>query len=102
LNHPLIIEFEAFISAPGTAEKTIATAFTPNGSLVDPLLSNPSASPLSLLRGGTKIAIVIAGTVLGMQYLHSRRFIRRDLNPDSILLDWDWLTHMGFQPWRFP
>jgi serine/threonine protein kinase len=30
-----------------------------------------------------------------MQYLHSRRFIHCDLKPESILLDWDWIVHVG-------
>jgi serine/threonine protein kinase len=71
------------------------TEFVPNGSLYDHLPSNPSASPLSLLRGGTRIAVIIAGIVLGMQHLHSRGFIHRDLKPENILLDWNWLVRIG-------
>jgi serine/threonine protein kinase len=63
--------------------------------LADHLPSSPSASPLSLLRGDTKIAIITAGIVLGMRYLHSRQFIHRNLTPDNILLDWNWVVRIG-------
>jgi serine/threonine protein kinase len=71
------------------------TEFAFNGSLADHLPSNPSASPLSLLHGDTRIAIIIAGIVLGMRYLHSRGFVHHGLKPDSILLDGNWLVRIG-------
>jgi serine/threonine protein kinase len=52
------------------------------------------ASPLSLPSGDTRIAVTIAGIVLGMQYLYSRRFIHRELKPESIQPDWNWIFHI--------
>jgi serine/threonine protein kinase len=95
LNHPLIFGFEAHIPGSGTGNEAIVTEFVPNGSLDDHLPSNPLISPLSLLRGDTRIAIITAEIVLGMRYRHSRDFIHRDLKPESILLDWNWLVRIG-------
>jgi serine/threonine protein kinase len=95
LNHPFIIRFEAPIPASGIGERATVTEFTPNGLLSYHLPSNPLASPLSLLRGDMRIATIISGIFLGMQYLYSRRFIHCYLKPDSILLDWDWIVHVG-------
>jgi serine/threonine protein kinase len=94
LNHPLIVGFEAHISASGIGGKAIVTELAQNGALYDHLPSNPRASPLSLLCGDTRIATIIAGIVLGMRYLHSRGFVHHDLKPDSILLDWNWLVRI--------
>jgi serine/threonine protein kinase len=42
-----------------------------------------------------RIARIIVGSVLAMQYLHSQRIIHRSLTPDNILLDWDWNVRIG-------
>jgi serine/threonine protein kinase len=41
------------------------------------------------------MAIVVAGMVLAMRYLHSRGIIHRDLKPANVLLDWDWIVRIG-------
>jgi serine/threonine protein kinase len=95
LNHPLIFGFEAHIPGSGTGKEALVTEVVLNGSLYDHFLSNPSASPIFLLHGDTKIAIITAGIVLGMQHLNSRGFIHRNLKLDCILLDWNWLVRIG-------
>jgi serine/threonine protein kinase len=80
LNHLFIFGFEACIPGSGTRKKAMMTEFVPNEPLTDHLLSNPSAVPLFLLRGDTRIEIVTAGIFIGMWHVHSRDFIHRDLN----------------------
>jgi serine/threonine protein kinase len=47
------------------------------------------------LSGANRIAQVIVGIALAMRFVNSRRFIHRDLNPDNILLDWDWRVRIA-------
>jgi serine/threonine-protein kinase len=44
---------------------------------------------------GTRIAIIVAGIVLAMRYLHSQFIIHRGLNPANVLIDWDWIVRIG-------
>jgi serine/threonine protein kinase len=94
LNHPLIVGFEECTPASQTHRAAIVTEFVPNGSLADhlPFLTN---SKLSVLTGGTRTAIVVAGMALAMRYLHSRGIIHRDLKPANVLVDWDWIVRIG-------
>jgi hypothetical protein len=69
LNHPLIVGLTKCIPASA--------------------LPSTQISGLSILTGGTWIAIVVAGIALAMRYLHSRRIIHGDLKPANILVDWD-------------
>jgi serine/threonine protein kinase len=94
LNHPLIVGFEGSIAASQTNRAAIVTEFVPNGSLADHL-PFPGNSNLSILTGGTRVAIVVAGMVFAMRYLHSRGIIHRDLKPANVPMDWGWIVCIG-------
>jgi serine/threonine protein kinase len=85
MKHPLIVEFLGDISHTSDHNSAIVTEFAGNGSLANHL------SPAKYhLISPNKIARIIIGIALAMRFLHSRYFIHCDLNPDNILLDWDW------------
>jgi hypothetical protein len=84
LNHTLI--------APFGAEQLTKSA--PNGSLASHFVGAPN-SEFCPLRGETRIAKIIAGVALAMRHVHSQGVIHCNLNPDSLLLDWDWTVKIG-------
>jgi TPR repeat protein len=88
LKHPLVIELRARI--PG-ATPSIVTEFAGNGSLAGFFKADAQGA----LRRPNRIAKVIAGIALAMRFVHSRGVIHRDLNPDNILLDWDWTVRIA-------
>jgi serine/threonine protein kinase len=90
----VIVGFEGYTPGGPTRPAAIVTEFVANGSLADHL-PVPGNSKLSALTGGTRMAIVLTGMVLAMQYLHSRGIIHRDLKPANVLLDWDWTVRIG-------
>jgi hypothetical protein len=90
LNHPLIVGFEKYFPQTADQPARIVTEFVPNGSLADQIVSEQAR-----LSSGTRIAIIIAGIVLAMRYLHFKRIIHRDLKPANILLGWDWIIRIG-------
>jgi serine/threonine protein kinase len=94
VSHPLIVGFEGYIPAGSNEHPAIVTEFVPNGSLADHLPFSGN-SKLSVLTGGTRTAIVVAGMVLAMRYLHSQGIIHRDLKPANVLVGWDWIVRIG-------
>jgi [calcium/calmodulin-dependent protein kinase] kinase len=94
LNHPLIVDFEKYFPRTRDRPPEIVSEFVPNGSLADHL-PYAKKSELNALTGGTKIAIVVTGIVLPMQYLHFLGIIHRELMPDNVLIDWEWIIRIG-------
>jgi serine/threonine protein kinase len=91
--HSLIHEFRG-IHSGRLGRSTIVTEVAGNGSLASHLSSANSAE-MCQLRGETRMARIIVGVALAMRYLHSQRVIHCNLNPDNILLDWDWNVRIG-------
>jgi serine/threonine protein kinase len=94
LKHPLLLEFRE--SKPGGIglSPTIVTEVAGNGSLGN-YLQSVEYVELRQLRGEIRIARIIVGIVLAMRYLHSQKVIHCNLNPNNILLDWDWNVRIG-------
>jgi serine/threonine protein kinase len=86
LKHPLILEYRGSHLEMFGPSVTIVTEITKNGSLASHLPSAENAE-LSQLRGETRVATIIVGIVLAMQYLHSQQVIQRNLTADNILFD---------------
>jgi hypothetical protein len=85
LKHPLILKLQRDISDTSDHNSSIVTEFAANGSLSSHLTSSECR-----LSGANRITKVVVGIALAMRYLHSQNVIHRDLNPDNILLDFDW------------
>jgi TPR repeat protein len=88
LKHPLVLELRAQITG---RTPSIVTEFAGNGSLASFL----AADDQRRLCGPNRIAKVIAGIALAMRFVHSRGTIHRNLNPENILLDWDWTVRIA-------
>lgn len=59
----------------------LVTELAENGSLRD-LLNDPSFWPRSI----SSVAHIATEIARGMRYIHSKRFVHRDLKPDNILV----------------
>jgi serine/threonine protein kinase len=87
LNHPLIVGFEGYLPPTPTRSAQIVTEFVANGSFAELHKCEHRMS-------GTTIAIIVAGIVLAMRYLHSRCIIHRDLKPANVLVDWNLIVRI--------
>lgn len=72
-----------FVGAIATVPFTIITEFMPNGSVKDYLKQQ------SHLIDPTVLTIVALGVAKGMEFLHSKKYIHRDIKSLNILLDSD-------------
>jgi serine/threonine protein kinase len=84
LKHPLIVELQSDIFNTNDNNSAIVIEFAGNGSLANHMTDQ------SRLQDPNRIAKVIVGIALAMQFIHSQGVIHRDLTPDNILLDWNW------------
>ena len=95
LHHPCVMQLFGYFLNKTEAGKddeidgyTLMTDFMPNGDLTSLLTSQKvPACPID----HTKFSMVIAGIVLGMRYVHDLGILHRDLKPQNIMLDADYL-----------
>jgi TPR repeat protein len=89
LKHPLVLEMRGRVSKTRDGSASIVTEYAGLGSLASFL------SGKSRLRGPNRIAKVIAGIALAMRFVHSRCVVHSDLQPENILLHWNWSVRIA-------
>jgi serine/threonine protein kinase len=95
LNHPCILRIIGWSSPANGLPATIQTEYAANGSLQKILSGLRPNGPVPDFWTDTARAIIIAGIVLGMRHIHSKRFIHGDLKPANILLNHDGYALIG-------
>lgn len=95
LNHPLVLRL---LDRSQFQFSTVVSEVMGNGSLANHLPDRPGTE-LCRLRGGTRIAKIVVGVALAMEYIHSEGVVHGDLTPDNILLDWDWNVRIADFGW---
>jgi serine/threonine protein kinase len=81
LRHPCVLAFKGYCLAVSDDRPKIATEYMPGGSLARVMENKPD------WWDWTAKSIVVAGIVLGMEFVGAHDVIHRDLKPSNILLD---------------
>jgi serine/threonine protein kinase len=81
LRHPCVVAIVGYSLATKISPAQIGTRYAANGSL------RQAVDKWMPALDETGKAIVTAGVVLGMKFIHSQGFVHRDLKPENILLD---------------
>jgi serine/threonine protein kinase len=92
LKHPCIVELKGCCLPRKNEGPKIITRFLGGGSLRTILEKGKNASRWFT---GNRKAIIIAGIVLGMIYVHSKGLIHRDLKPANLFLDDEFRVQIG-------
>jgi hypothetical protein len=95
LVHPCILKILGFC-LPRTEKEgaRIATEYMANGSLGD-ILRRVKKGDIPSFWTPDGIAMIIVGTAVGMEHMHSHHVIHRDLKPGNILIGGDGLARIG-------
>jgi TPR repeat protein/serine/threonine protein kinase len=88
LKHPLVVGFDRYNRECGLRYASILTEVVGNGSLAChlPFVERNQCH----FRRANRVARIVVGIVVAMQFIHSRGIVHGNLSPDNILLDWNW------------
>jgi serine/threonine protein kinase len=94
ITHPCVLHLIKWSFPIGSAAAEIRTEYASNRSLKD-VLEKIDAGLLPPFWTPTGRAILIAGIVLGMRYVHSKGIIHRDLKPANIMINEEGYSLIG-------
>jgi serine/threonine protein kinase len=86
MHHPCVLRLISWDLPPAPAPGAIRTEYASNRSVKDVLEKANARSPPSFWTLSGR-AIIIAGIVFGMRYVHSKKIVHRDLKPANILIN---------------
>jgi serine/threonine protein kinase len=100
-HHPCIVQMVGFQLRSGNKGAAIACTFVRNGSLADVLKSLKDGTTQPFWNP-TGIAILVAGLVWGLKFIHAQKAIHRDIKPSNLFVnDKDHLQIGDFTSCRF-
>jgi serine/threonine protein kinase len=86
LVHPCVLEIVGCSLPMDDRPARIGMRFAANGSLKEAIAQRHDGTTPSFL-DDTGIAIIVCGIILGMQFIHSKGMIHRNLQPSNILIN---------------
>jgi serine/threonine protein kinase len=86
LHHPCVLSILGYVLPSGQQSAEIHTEFAESGSLAA-VMKRAKSGSIPGFWNPTGKGIIISGVVLGMIYVHSEKYIHRDLKPMNIMIN---------------